>query len=144
MALVVLFVSVGWDVKFHYCTEEHQLTGSFGPVADYCLHCLDHEQEHEETEVHLWQFDGIQLNAKCCCDDLDSKIQFTDKYVFSPEKHLSINLQFFVLPHLNLTSLYNQVSVIFNNFSMKKTLKFLSGRERIVFFSSLKLNLLVF
>ena len=144
MALAVLFVSVGWDVKFHYCTEDHQLTGSFGAVADHCMHCLDHEQEHEETEAHLWQFDGLQFNAKCCCDDFDSKIQFTDNYVFSPEKHLSINLQSFVLPHLNLTSLYNQVSVIFNNFSLKKTLKFLSGRERIVFFSSLKLNPLVF
>jgi hypothetical protein len=43
-----------------------------------------------------------------------------------------------------LTDLCNQVSGAFNNFSLKKTLKFLSGRERIVYFSSLKLNPLVF
>ena len=144
MALAVLFVSVGWDVQFHYCTEDHQLSGSFGAVVDHCLHCLDHEHEHEETEAHLWQLDGLQFNAKCCCDDFDSKIQFTDNFVFSPDKHLIISLQSFILPFLDLTDLCNQVSGAFNNFSLKKTLKFLSGRERIVYFSSLKLNPLVF
>ena len=144
MALAVLFVSVGWDVKFHYCTEDHQLSGSFSAVVDHCLHCLDHEHEHEETEAHLWQLDGLQFNAKCCCDDFDSKIQFTDNFVFSPDKHLIISLQSFILPFLDLTDLCNQVSGAFNNFSLKKTLKFLSGRERIVYFSSLKLNPLVF
>ena len=93
MALAVLFVSVGWDVKFHYCTEDHQLSGSFGAVVDHCLHCLDHEHEHEETDAHLWQLDGLQFNAKCCCDDFDSKIQFTDNFVFSPDKHLIISIQ---------------------------------------------------
>ena len=144
MALAVLFVSVGWDVKFHYCTEDHQLSGGFGAVVDHCLHCLDHEHEHEETEAHLWQLDGLQFNAKCCCDDFDSKIQFTDNFVFSPDKHLIISLQSLILPFLDLTDLCNQVSGAFNNFSLKKTLKFLSGRERIVYFSSLKLNPLVF
>ena len=144
MALAVLFVSIGWDVKFHYCTEDHQLTGSFCTVADHCLHCLDHEHEHEETEAHLWQLDGLQFNAKCCCDDFDSKIQFTDNFVFSPDKHLIVSIQSFILPFLDLTDLCNQVSGAFNNFSLKKTLKFLSGRERIVYFSSLKLNPLVF
>lgn len=144
MAFVVLFISVGWDVKFHYCTEDHQLTGSFGPAADYCLHCLDHEHEHEETDAHLWQHDALQFNAKCCCEDFDSKIQFTDNFVFSPEKQLVISLQSFVLPRLNLSELCDQVNVVFNNHSQRKTLKFLSGQERIVFFSSLKLNPLVF
>ena len=144
MALAVLFVSVGWDVKFHYCTEDHQLSGSFGAVVDHCLHCLDHEHEHEETEAHLCQHDALQFNAKCCCDDFDSKIQFTDNFVFSPDKHLIISLQSFILPFLDLTDLCNQVCGAFNNFSLKKTLKFLSGRERIVYFSSLKLNPLVF
>ena len=144
MAFAVLFVSVGWDVKFHYCTEDHQLTGSFGAVVDHCLHCLDHEYEHEENEAYLWQLDGLQFNAKCCCDDFDSKIQFTDNFVFSPDKHLIISIQSFILPFLDLTDLCNQVSGAFNKFSLKKTLKFLSGRERIVYFSSLKLNPLVF
>ena len=144
MTLVVLFVSVGWDVKFHYCTEEHQLTGSFGPVADYCLHCLDHEHMLEEADANLWQHYGLQFNAKCCCEDFDSKIQFTDNFVFSPDKHLIVSLQYFILPFLDLMDLCDQVSGGFNNLSLKKTLKFLSGRERIVFFSSLKLNPLVF
>ena len=144
MALAVLFVSVGWDVKFHYCTEDHQLTGSFGAVVDHCLHCLDHEYEHEENEAYLWQLDGLQFNAKCCCDDFDSKIQFTDNFVFSTDKHQIVNLQSFILPHLDLSDLYDRINVVINNHSQRKTLKFLSGQERIVFFSSLKLNPLVF
>ena len=139
MALVVLFVSIGWDVKFHYCIEAHQVTGSLGEAAESCLHCLDHEHEAVFTPL-----DRIHFDAKCCCDDFDSKIQFTDNYVFSLEKQLIISLQSFVLPHLNLTGLNNQVSVVFNDFALKKTLKFLSGQERIVFFSSMKINPLVF
>ena len=141
MALVVLFVSVGWDVKFHYCTAEHHLSGSFGEAAELCLHCHDHEHEHE---AHFAQQHETQFNAKCCCEDFDRKIQFTENYVFSPEKHLIISLQSFLLFHFELTELCAQVNVVFRHHSPRKTLKFLSGRERIVFFSSLKLNPLVF
>ena len=143
MALAVLFVSVGWDVKFHYCTEDHHITGSFGDASAECVHCLGHHHDHEDAETML-SHDVIQFNAKCCCEDFDSKIQFTDNYVFSPDKHLIVNLQSFVLSHLDLTELCNQVSAVYNNHSQRKTLKFLSGQERIVFFSSLKLNPLVF
>ena len=142
MALAVLFVSVGWDVKFHYCTEDHHMTGSLGNASDDCVHCWDHHHEHEmETAL---PHDVMQFNAKCCCDDFDSKVQFTDSFVFSPEKHLIVNLQSIVLPHLDLTDLCHQVQVVFNPLFQRKTLKFLSGRERIVFISSLKLNPLVF
>ena len=141
LALVVLFVSVGWDVKFHYCTAEHHLSGSFGEAAESCLHCHDHEHQHE---AHFAQQHETQFNAKCCCEDFDSKIQFTDNYVFSPDKHLIVCLQSFHLPHLDLTELCAQVSTVFRQHSQRTTLKFLSGRERIVFFSSLKLNPLVF
>ena len=140
-ALVVLFVSVGWDVKFHYCTAEHHLSGSFGEAAESCLHCHDHEHEHE---AHFAQQHETQFNAKCCCEDFERKIQFTDNYVFSPDKHLIISLQSCFLPHLDLKELCAQVSTVFRQHSPRKTLKFLSGRERIVFFSSLKLNPLVF
>lgn len=143
MALAVLFVSVGWDVKFHYCTEDHHLTGSFGDAAAECVHCMGHHHEHHETEAVL-QHEVLQFNAKCCCEDFDSKIQFTDNYVFSPDKHLIFSLQSFILPHLDLSEICAQVSTIFSNLSSRKTLKFLSGRDRIVFFSSLKLNPLVF
>ena len=142
MALVVLFISAGWDVKFHYCTEDHHMMGSFGDAAADCVHCLGHDHEHEmEASLPL---DVVHFNAKCCCDDFDSKVQFTDNFVFSPDKHLIVNLQSIVLPHLDLTDLCHQVQVVFNPLFQRKTLKFLSGRERIVFISSLKLNPLVF
>ena len=142
MALVVLFVSVGWDVKFHYCTEDHHITGSFGDAAAECVHCLGHHHEHEAAATSLHEV--LHFDAKCCCNDFDSKIQFTDNYVFSADKHLLVSLQSFILPYLDLSQLCDQVKVVFNNHSQRKTLKFLSGQERIVFFSSLKLNPLVF
>ena len=141
MAFVVLFISVGWDVKFHYCTEDHQLTGSFVDAAESCLHCLDHEHGHE---AHPMQQEQVHFDAKCCCESFESIIQFTDNFVFSPEKQLIIHLQSFVLPHLDLTEDLVQVQQIFDNHSLRKTLKFLSGRERVVCFSHLKLNPLVF
>ena len=76
MALAVLFVSVGWDVKFHYCTEDHQLTGSFVDAAESCLHCLDHEHG---LEAHPMQQEQIHFDAKCCCESFESIIQFTEK-----------------------------------------------------------------
>ena len=141
MALVVLFVSMGWDVKFHYCTEDHHLASSFVDATESCMHCHGHEHEHE---AHAVPQHGLQFNAKCCCEDFDSKIQFTDNFVFSPDKQLIVSLQSFILPHLDLTEICAQVSTVFNNHSPRKTLKFLSGRERIVYFSSLRLNPLVF
>ena len=141
MALVVLFVSMGWDVKFHYCTEDHHLSGSFVDAAESCLHCMGHEHEHE---AHFMHQEEVQFNPKCCCEDFDSVIQFTDNFVFSLDKQLVVALQSFVLPHLDLTEICAQVSTVFNNHSQRKTLKFLSGRERIVFFSSLRVNPLVF
>ena len=141
MAFVVLFISVGWDVKFHYCTEDHQLTGSFVDATESCLHCLDHEHGHE---IILMQQGEVHFDAKCCCENFESIIQFTDNFVFSPEKQLIIHLQSFVLPHLDLTENLVQVRQIFDNHSLRKTLKFLSGRERVVCFSHLKLNPLVF
>lgn len=142
MALAVLFVSMGWDVKFHYCTEDHHLTGSFGDAAAECVHCLGHHHEHEAAATSLHE--AVRFNAKCCCEDFESKIQFTDNYVFSPEKQLIVSLHSFILPHLDLSEICAQVSTSFSNLTSRKTLKFLSGRERIVFFSSLKLNPLVF
>ena len=144
MALVVLLVSVGWDVKFHYCTEDHRLTGSFGEAAESCLHCLGHEHDHEATESHQVRHDVVQFSAKCCCENFDSKIQFTDNYVFSPDKHLIVSLQSFILPYFDLAEVNSQVWLVFSNYSLRKTFRFLSARERIVFFSALRLNPLVF
>lgn len=143
MALAVLLVSVGWDVKFHYCTEDHHIMGSFGDASAECIHCLGHHHDHEELETIL-PHDVVQFNAKCCCEDFDSKIQFTDNFVFSADKHLLVSLQSLVLPHFDLAELCTQVSTVFSNHSPRKTLLFLSGRARLVCFSHLKLNPLVF
>ena len=141
MALVVLFVSMGWDVKFHYCTEDHHLSSSFVDAAESCMHCLGHEHEHE---AHAVPQHGVQFNAKCCCEDFESKIQFTDNYVFSPEKHLEFHLQPFVFVHLDQQDLMLKVQQVWRHFTARKIPHFFSARDRLVFFSALRLNPLVF
>ena len=142
MALAVLFVSVGWDVKFHYCTEEHHTTGSFVNASDDCVHCWNHHHEHEmETAL---PYDVMQFDAKCCCDDFDSKIQFTDNFVFSPEKQLDIHLQPFVFVHLDLQELLPKTQQAWQHFTARKISYFFSARDRLVYFSALRLNPLVF
>lgn len=144
MALVVLFVSVGWDVKFHYCTEAQQLTSRLSTATELCWHCLDHEDDHATAEIHLVQSSELQINAKCCCEDFDSKIQFTDNYVFSPEKHLDIHFQPVVFTHLNLQELLPKAQQAFHHFTPRKIPHFFTARDRLVFFSALRLNPLVF
>lgn len=144
MALVVLFVSVGWDVKFHYCTEAHQLTSRFDTAAESCLHCLNHEDDHVAAEAYFTQPSELQFNAKCCCDDFESKIQFTENFVFSPEKHLSVHFQPFVFIHHDLLSQLPKAKETLHHFTARKIPHFLSARERLVFFSALRLNPLVF
>ena len=141
MALVVLFVSMGWDVKFHYCTEDHHLSGSFVDAAESCMHCMGHEHEHE---AHFTHQDVVQFNAKCCCEDFDSVIQFTDNFVFSPEKHLEIQFQPFVFVHHDLQELMPKAQQALHHFTARKIPHFYSARELLVFFSVLRLNPLVF
>ena len=141
MALVVLLVSMGWDVKFHYCTEDHHMASSFVDAAESCMHCHGHEHEHEAQAVPQH---GLQFNSKCCCEDFESKIQFTDNYVFSPEKHLEFHLQPFVFVHLDQQDLVLKAQQVWRHFTARKILHFLSARDRLVFFSALRLNPLVF
>ena len=143
MALVVLFVSMGWDVKFHYCTEDHHLTGSFVDAAESCLHCMGHEHEHEH-EAHFTHADVLQFNAKCCCEDFNSVIQFTDNFVFSPEKHLDIQFQPFVFVHHDIQELMPKAQQALYHFTARKIPHFYSARELLVFFSALRLNPLVY
>ena len=142
MAFVVLFVSVGWDVKFHYCTEAHQMTGSFGEAAESCLHCCDHEHEH--VGFHATQTNAIRYEPKCCCEDFDSKIQFTDNFVFSTEKHLDIHFQPINILHFAVLDLSPIVQQVFSRFSARKIPNLHIGRIGLIFFSQLKLNPLVF
>ena len=141
MALVVLFVSMGWDVKFHYCTEDHHLSGSFVDAAESCHHCIGHEHGHE---AHFTHQDVVQFNAKCCCEDFDSVIQFTDNFVFSPDKHLNIQLQPMVLAHHDIQELLPKTQQVLQQFTARKIPHFFSARELLVFFSALRLNPLVF
>ena len=141
MALVVLFVSIGWDVKFHYCTEDHHLASSFVDATDSCMHCHGHEHEHE---THAVPQHGLQFNAKCCCEDFESKIQFTDNFVFSPDKQLDILFQPFVFVHLDLQELLPKVQLAWHHFTARTIPHFFSAKDRLVYFSALRLNPLVF
>ena len=144
MALVVLFVSMGWDVKFHYCTEDHHLTSSLSDAAAHCEHCIGHHHGHYETEAHDWQHDIVRFEAKCCCEDYESLIQFSDNYVFSSEKHLNIYFEPVDFAHLDFQELLPKTQQVFQHFTARKILHFFSAREMLVFFSSLRLNPLVF
>jgi hypothetical protein len=143
MAFVVLFVSMGWDIKFHYCTEDHHLMGSFSDAAAECVHCMGHHHGHEDAEEAL-PHDVVQFSAKCCCDDFDSIIQFTDNYVFSADKHFHVNLPAVAFQHYDIEVQSPDLQRVFSIFSPRKILTFLSGRERTVFFSSLRVDPLVF
>ena len=143
MAIVVLFVSMGWDVKFHYCTEDHHLTGSFVDAAESCIHCMGHEHKHEH-EAHFMHQDEVQFNARCCCEDFDSLIQFTDNFVFSPDKHLDIQFYPFVFVHHDIQELMPKAQQVLHLFTARKIPHFYSARELLVFFSALRLNPLVF
>ena len=142
MALVVLFVSIGWDVKFHYCTVDHELTGSFGNAAATCEHCLGHHHDHDDNIVSS---SGVtQFNEKCCCDDFDQFICFTDSFVFSSEKNIDIHFQPSALIHFNLQDLIPELQQVSQLFTARKIPNFTSCRKMLIFFSSLKLNPLVF
>ena len=143
MAFAVLFVSMGWDVKFHYCTEDHHLTGSFVDAEAGCVHCMGHHHGHVAANTYE-SHDVIHYDAKCCCDDFDSKIQFTDNYVFSPDKHLDIHFQPFVFVHLDLQDLMPKAQQVLHHFTARIIPHFFSARDRLVFFSALRLNPLVF
>ena len=143
MAFVVLFVSMGWDVKFHYCTEDHHLSGSFGATAaESCLHCCDHEHEHEGC--HEAQHDALHFEKKCCCEDFDSLIQFADNYVFSTEKHLDIHFHPIAIAGSTIMDLLPTEQRVFSGLSARKIPNWRIGRIGLIFFSQLKLNPLAF
>ena len=141
MAFVVLFVSMGWDVKFHYCTEDHHLSGSFVDVAESCFHCLEHEDEHE---AHFMHHDAVQLNAKCCCEDFESEVGFVEGFTFSTEKTLIVYLPFTHLESTLHAVAEMDVLPIYRLLKLERIPYLITGRLKTIFFSSLKLNPLVF
>ena len=146
IALLMLWVSADWDVKFHYCTETHVLLGSFGLTADLCPHCQTHEHEHDHAHEapQAPHDERAQLNQKCCCEDFEQLVQFADGFVFSPEKHLNVFFQAFTFINVDLLSLPTITQKLGIHGSILKIPIFVSGREMLVYFSSLKLNPLVF
>ena len=143
IVLVVLFVSMGWDVKFHYCTENRHMTSSFVDTSAECLHCMGHHHEHEVAPTDL-SHNVVHYDAKCCCDAFDSKIQFTDNFVFSTEKHLYVHFQPIDILHFSVLDLSPIVQQVFSRFSAREIPNLLIGRIGLIFFSQMKLNPLVF
>ena len=144
MAMVVLFVSIGWDVNFHYCTIDHELTGSFGDASSACEHCVGHHHDHHEAIPSASTSPIAQFNAKCCCDDFEQTIGFTDNYVFSSEKSIDTQFLPYSLVHFKLQNLIPQLQQVFQHFTVRKIPNFNSCRNMLIFYSSLKINPLVF
>lgn len=145
MALHVLFVSLGMSVNFHYCSENHRLTGSFGDASEHCEHCLHHHHHgHMDAKAFEEHLSVMHFGAKCCCEDFDSEIGFTDQYTFSTEKPLIVFLPFTMLDEAFDVVLENNLIPYFHYFTPKKIPYLLTGRLKTIFFSSLKLNPLVF
>ena len=145
MALHILFISLGMSVNFHYCSEDHHLTGSFGDASEHCEHCLNH---HHHAHLDASEFEEHQkvthFGAKCCCEDFESEIVFTDHYTFTPEKDLTVFLPFTLLSEAFHSVLNNELDKAFHFFTQKKIPYLLTGRLKTIFFSNLKLNPLVF
>lgn len=146
MALVVLFVSAGWDVKYHYCTVDHELSVSLGETAALCPHCVGHEHEHvyETATAPLNTDDVTHFHAKCCCDDFDGKIQFSDNFVFSSEKHFHTTLPLIAILNFDILNLFLDTQQASQDFTAWKVPYFISGKKLLLLFSSLRLNPLVF
>ena len=144
MAVLVLFVSAGWNVNFHYCTEDEHLVSSFGNASQLCEHCQNHPHRHMDTKEYADHLNALHFDEKCCCDDFASKIQFSDDFTFSPEKQLPIFLNFIIIPYFNIEKVTVATRCIARILSPQKIPNFPSGRERAVFFSKLRLNPPVF
>ncbi|MBQ3710640.1 MAG: hypothetical protein II887_08050 [Bacteroidales bacterium] len=144
MALHLLVVSMGVNVNFHYCTEDHHLTSSLGDASKQCAHCVGHRHMHgnsRELEYHLAE---RHFDAQCCCKDFNETIGFTDIFTFSTEKSLSVFLPFTLLADSYRVFLKENPVPFFRFFSKEKIPYLLTGRLKTIFFSSLKLNPLVF
>ena len=137
MTLMVLFVSMDWDVTFHFCTVDHELTGSFGDASSTCKHCVEHHHDHHATMPSPSTSDAIQFKAKCCCDDFDELIHFSDNYTFSTEKPLLVSL-----PFVNITNIISieetAFVLVWRCFTKEKIPYLITGRLKSIFFSNLK------
>ena len=136
VALVVLIVSMDWDIKFHYCTIDHELTGSFSETT--CEHCVGHHHDHHEAYGGTPSPHAIQFNAKCCCDEFEQIVHLSDNYSFSSEKPLLVNLPFVMLINMIVTEDHT-VEMVLRYFTREKIPYLITGRLKRIFFSNLKL-----
>lgn len=144
MAIQILFISTGWTVNFHYCTEDHQLVSSFGNASQFCDHCRDHPHQHmSDTEYHH-HLETLHFDSKCCCEDFDSRIQFADDYVFSPEKSFPVFLNAVIVPHLHTRLLVATTQCVSRIRTLWKIPIPSSGRQITILFSNLRLEPSIF
>lgn len=145
MALCVLFVTHGLSINFHLCLEEHHVISSFGDASKLCEHCLGHHH-HEHLDIHEFEEHNevVHFESKCCCEDFDSKVGFTDDFTFSSEKTLTVFLPFTLLAQSVDDIINNDPITIFRSFAQLKIPYLFTGRLKTIFFSNLKLNPLVF
>ena len=142
MALYVLFVTLDLNVHFHYCSQDHHLTSSFGDASEHCVHCVGHH--HHETEKGSEAAQDLHFEARCCCEDFASEIAFSDAFVFSKEKPQVAFLPVIMMAETFRVMLDDDLSRVGYRFFREKTPYFLTGRLRMIFLSHLKLNPLVY
>lgn len=145
MAFQVLLVAHGLSVNFHLCAEDHRVMSSFGDASELCGHCIGHHH-HGHSDLH--EVEALEaeahLDARCCCEDFDSEVGFTDDFTFSPEKNLAVFLPFTILANLVNSQEVENPCTFLRSFSQHKKAYLLTGRLKTIFFSNLKLNPLVF
>lgn len=141
MALYVLFVAHGLNVNFHFCTENHHVMSSFGDASELCMHCFGHHHEHHASESAS---DVVEFNAKCCCEDFESEVGFVEGFTFSTEKTLMVYLPFTHLESTLHAVAEMDVLPIYRLLKLERIPYLITGRLKTIFFSSLKLNPLVF
>lgn len=144
MAFYVLFMAHGLNINFHLCTENHRLTSSFGDASMLCEHCLGHHHEHIETHENEKHLDIRHFAAKCCCEDFEGEIGFTDQFTFSSEKDGTGFLPFTVFTEAFQLNRDKDLESASHDFINEITTYLLTGRLKTIFFSQLKLNPLVF
>ena len=144
MAFYVLFVAHGLTVNFHFCTEDHHLLSSFGDASVQCVHCLGHHHGHLEDAEFEEHLTVSHFDSKCCCEDFEKEIAFTEGFTFSTEKPLMVFLPSMVLAEAFHLVLEKAQAPVSRFFTKEKIPYLLTGRLRTVFFSQLKLNPLVF
>ena len=142
IAFVVLFVSVGWDVCFHYCTSSHTMSSHIGTSTAMHAQCFDYDPCAEESHEHHPM--AAHFDARGCCNDFDSRIQFTDSFTFSADKHLSLHFQPFTVLPFDVRQLLPEVKLAVGGIKLWKIPHQPIGKTRLFLLSNLRLNPLVF